>query len=406
MQQSKKSPMTLDFTGGGRYLIILGESNSSVLRLLTNDIIGMDDEYYGYQSTFFNGQKVNNLVSVGTVGGGGGGNTQNSVGDEPVMLNSAPSITPNLVDTRATTYGYALDGRRVSKAGVVNLTYLYDGENVIYEIWDNKLVRFTHPSASACGQKCGGGCGGGKLIFVDHPISITIGTMKYYYLYDGLGSVTELIDINQNVVNTYRYTPFGDALVKQETVYNPHQFTGRQYDAESGLYHYRARAYSPDIGRFMQQDPAGMVDGANMYAYVVNNPVNYKDSSGNSLTFWGWTSDMNKFYKVAQALTRIQNNFYKLYSAVPKTQLDCMFNYLFGNKPATINYNGDRCSEKVMGLPMVAYASGGAVLCKQAFSWTCIGCSSIASLILHEFTHWCGYGETKALYMTGLTWNW
>jgi RHS repeat-associated protein len=92
--------------------------------------------------------------------------------------------------------------------------------------------------------------------------------------------VTELIEANENVVNTYRYTPFGDALVRDETVYNPHQFTGRQYDAESGLYHYRARAYSPDIGRFMQQDPAGMADGANMYAYVGNNPVNFVDSKG------------------------------------------------------------------------------------------------------------------------------
>ena len=69
-------------------------------------------------------------------------------------------------------------------------------------------------------------------------------------------------------------------LVREEAVYNPHQYTGRQYDAESGLYHYRARAYSPDIGRFMQQDPAGMVDGPNLYAYVGNNPVNRRDPSG------------------------------------------------------------------------------------------------------------------------------
>ena len=78
-----------------------------------------------------------------------------------------------------------------------------------------------------------------------------------------------------------------EVLLRQETVYNPHQFTGRQYDAESGLYHYRARAYSADIGRFMQQDPAGMVDGANMYAYCGNNPVNRRDPSGMvASTFW------------------------------------------------------------------------------------------------------------------------
>jgi RHS repeat-associated protein len=244
---------------------------------------------YRYYSTYLDGYKVNWLVGVGTVGGGGGGDEENSAGEDPVTLNSATS--PTTRDTRATTYGYALDGRRVGKAGYVNMKYLYDGENVVYELWDQMTVRFTHPvkSGGGCGS---GGCGAGScdIFFTDHPISITIwdengvGT-KYYYLYDGLGSVTELIDANENVVNFYRYTPFGDALIREEQVYNPHQFTGRQYDAESELYHYRARAYSADIGRFMQQDPAGMVDGANMYAYVGNNPVNGMDPSGTCIAW-------------------------------------------------------------------------------------------------------------------------
>ena len=118
------------------------------------------------------------------------------------------------------------------------------------------------------------------MFFTDHPISISIDGVKYYYLYDGLGSVTELIDTGENVVNEYRYDPFGGAEMKIETVYNPHQFTGRQFDDESGMYHYRARAYDADAGRFLQQDPAGMVDGANMYAYCGNDPVNGVDPSG------------------------------------------------------------------------------------------------------------------------------
>lgn len=126
-------------------------------------------------------------------------------------------------------------------------------------------------------RNCGSNSG---IFFTDHPISISIDGVKYYYLYDGLGSVTELIDESENVVNTYRYDPFGNSIGKTETVYNPHQYTGRQYDEESGLYHYRTRAYSPEIGRFMQQDPIGMADGANMYVYVGNNPVNGVDPSG------------------------------------------------------------------------------------------------------------------------------
>ena len=49
---------------------------------------------------------------------------------------------------------------------------------------------------------------------------------------------------------------------------------------EIGLDYYKARFYDPAIGRFMTPDPAGMVDGPNLYAYVLNDPVNFTDPSG------------------------------------------------------------------------------------------------------------------------------
>jgi len=48
----------------------------------------------------------------------------------------------------------------------------------------------------------------------------------------------------------------------------------------SEFYHYRARAYDPGARRFFQKDPAGMVDGTNLYAYVGNSPINFVDPSG------------------------------------------------------------------------------------------------------------------------------
>lgn len=244
---------------------------------------------YGYLSTFLNGQKINMMSSVGTVGGGGGP-VINSAGNEPIIFGSTTEATTEDDVTPATTYGYAIDGRRIGKAGAVDVWFLYDGDNAIYELWDDKLVRFTHPISSTSDCLSCADCS--NIFFIDHPISIDIDGVKYFYLFDGLGSVTELIDENENVVNRYRYTPFGSPLVKDETVYNPYQFTGRRYDAESGLYYYRARMYSPDIGRFMQVDPAEMVDGVNMYAYVGNNPVNNVDPSG---MWWGLKWDGMKY---------------------------------------------------------------------------------------------------------------
>jgi RHS repeat-associated protein len=74
----------------------------------------------------------------------------------------------------------------------------------------------------------------------------------------------------------YFYGPNGETQiyagqgqpVASSTVGNPFGYTGQVYDSEIGLYHYRARAYSPALGRFLQLDPAGFVDGMNRYQYA------------------------------------------------------------------------------------------------------------------------------------------
>ncbi len=76
----------------------------------------------------------------------------------------------------------------------------------------------------------------------------------------------------------FKYGPFGES--GDSTAGYPWRFTGQRLNAWTGLYHYKARAYSTALGRFLQPDPAGFEDGPNLYAYVSNDPFGWADSSG------------------------------------------------------------------------------------------------------------------------------
>ncbi|WP_242539526.1 RHS repeat-associated core domain-containing protein [Streptomyces albidoflavus] len=109
--------------------------------------------------------------------------------------------------------------------------------------------------------------------------SMTTGGKAYFYLTDALGSVVAMADESGTKANTYKYSPRGVRVLDgtDEKIKQPHQFTGGFRD-ETGLYHFAARYYDPNIGRFTSQDPSGQEK--NPYLYAEGDPVNRIDPTG------------------------------------------------------------------------------------------------------------------------------
>ncbi len=107
---------------------------------------------------------------------------------------------------------------------------------------------------------------------------MTRGGKNYYYLTDARGSVVAMADETGAKVNSYGYSPRGvSRSTTSETVPQPYRFTGG-YQDPTGLHHFAARYYDPNIGRFTSPDPSGQEE--NPYLYAEGDPVNRIDPTG------------------------------------------------------------------------------------------------------------------------------
>jgi len=132
--------------------------------------------------------------------------------------------------------------------------------------------------------------------YIDSPIlrdrsTTGNGTLneRRYYLTDAQSNVTTLLNAAGDPVERYTYDPYGKITIYDGTWTNVLSasasdnevlFCGYRRDTETGLYHVRNRMYHPLLGRWIQRDPLGYVDGLNLYEYCRTSPTNGVDPFG------------------------------------------------------------------------------------------------------------------------------
>lgn len=105
---------------------------------------------------------------------------------------------------------------------------------------------------------------------------------------DNIGSLSLELDAEGQLISREEYYPFGGTAVwaarsEVEASYKTVRYSGKERDG-TGLYYYGHRYYAPWLCRWVSADPAGEVDGLNLFRMVGNNPVTWMDSSGLEIT--------------------------------------------------------------------------------------------------------------------------
>jgi RHS repeat-associated protein len=127
-------------------------------------------------------------------------------------------------------------------------------------------------------------------------VGFTLNGVPYFYLRNLQGDVTGIYDASGTIVARYEYDAWGNLLeIWDDSGYNvgelnPIRYRGYYYDSETGYYYCQSRYYNPEWRRWISSDALcdtlqGIL-GTNMYAYGLNDPVNFSDPSGCSASPW------------------------------------------------------------------------------------------------------------------------
>lgn len=179
------------------------------------------------------------------------------------------------VDAGATaSYTYDALGQRVQKTvGGSDSEYVYDQSGQLNTVFGNGTMQRMYVNLDGL------------------PLAEYFDNTTYFVHADHLGSARILTELNQSVLETDDYYPYGEFVPPSGGTGNVLKFTDKERDAESGLDYFGDRHYGSSMGRFMQPDEplndqeTGDPQSWNLYSYVRNNPLNRIDPDGRDCVY-------------------------------------------------------------------------------------------------------------------------